>query len=219
MAPVTRQTSQNICATIISNLLDTDGKDMYFKLLEYHGIKTIEDLVTLQEDDIDSFVTIRRDSNAVVTNPLHKGGKRLLILLVGWLNIKKQGMDPTEGDNWLALKVEDFDEWRIGVGIDYKSISSPSHAPNVPSVVNTQKMELESFKRSIKRDATIYPTLREDKDWDNWNRAMLSLARTHDVSEIFDPKYVPTNDTKDLFDQKQMFMYSILNRVVLTDMG
>ena len=84
----------------------------------------------------------------------------------------------------------------------------------------TAKAELLHFKRGIKRDAALYPTLREDKNWDNWNRTLHAQARAHDVCEVLDKEYEPKNeDELALFSQKQSFMYSVFNRVILTDVG
>ena len=78
----------------------------------------------------------------------------------------------------------------------------------------------ESFRKSIKRDASLFTTFKDSKFWDNWRRNTLATARVQDVDEIFDHQYMPwTNDDKDLFAEKQKFMYSVFTKVLLTDYG
>jgi hypothetical protein len=62
--------------------------------------------------------------------------------------------------------------------------------------------------------------LKEQKHWNNWNRSVIAQARTHNISDVFDTEYKPTSELEaTLFDQKQSFAYSMLNRVVMTDVG
>ena len=42
----------------------------------------------------------------------------------------------------------------------------------------------------------------------------------HDVSDVFNTSYVPPDTlSKELFEQKQAFVYAICNKVILTDIG
>ena len=49
----------------------------------------------------------------------------------------------------------------------------------------------ESFRKSIKRDASLFTTFKDSKFWDNWRRNTLATARVQDVDEIFDHQYMP----------------------------
>ena len=46
-------------------------------------------------------------------------------------------------------------------------------------------------------------------------------AKSHDVSEILDPAFTPgpSQEEKELFDSKQVFMYKVFNETLMTDMG
>ena len=88
--------------------------------------------------------------------------------------------------------------------------------PVVAKSMNT----IADFKRGIKRDETQYAELKDERFWDQWNRALLARARAHDISEVFDPSYKPTTQVeRELFREKKAFAYSVLNRCVLTDVG
>ena len=41
---------------------------------------------------------------------------------------------------------------------------------------------VESFKKSIKRDASIFTTFKEGKYWDTWRRNTLATSRSQEVS-------------------------------------
>ena len=93
---------------------------------------------------------------------------------------------------------------------------APPPPPPTPKAVDP----VANFKRGIKRDASLYPTLKDQKHWNNWNRSVIAQARAHDVSEVFDVNYSPNNqDDIALFNEKQSFVYSVLNKVVMTDQG
>jgi len=86
--------------------------------------------------------------------------------------------------------------------------------------VSTATYTAHDFKKSICRDTNAYPVLKDDKHWNNWNRSVISQARAHDVSDVFEPTYVPsTIDGATLFKEKQSFVYSMFNRCVQTDSG
>ena len=56
------------------------------------------------------------------------------------------------------------------------------------------------FKKNIKRDKTQYGILKEDKQWDSWNRSTKATARTHDCEDVFNETYIPnSNEEKQLF--------------------
>ena len=104
----------------------------------------------------------------------------------------------------------------------------PIMAPTAPTTTSTAgpaaarvtESAATLFKKGIKRDASVYPTLKEQSHFNNWNRSVIAQARAHDISEVFDLNYSPTTaEDIELFTQKQSFAYSVLNRCLLTDQG
>ena len=82
-------------------------------------------------------------------------------------------------------------------------------------------LELASFKKSIKREASAYSTLKDERYFDKFQRDLFIAAKSHDVSEIVDPTYTPgpSSEEQELFETKQVFMYKVFNETLLTDMG
>ena len=65
--------------------------------------------------------------------------------------------------------------------------TSPSSAP----IRSPMTMELASFKKSIKREASAYSVLKDERFFDKFQRDLIITAKSHDVSEILDPSYSP----------------------------
>ena len=58
-------------------------------------------------------------------------------------------------------------------------------------VRSTMHLELASFKKSIKREASAYSTLKDERYFDKFQRDLFIAAKSHDVSEILDPTFTP----------------------------
>ena len=83
-----------------------------------------------------------------------------------------------------------------------------------------QLTPLRDFKRGIKRDPTLFPVLKDTKQWDAWYVETKAQARAQDVDTIFDRTYVPTtDDAKAIHEQKQRFMYAVFTKTLKTDKG
>ena len=73
---------------------------------------------------------------------------------------------------------------------------------------------------SIKRDQNLFSTLKDEKVNNNWHRSFEVQAGAQDVNDVLNPAYVPrTQEDKDLFAEKQKFMFAVLEAKVLTSKG
>ena len=81
--------------------------------------------------------------------------------------------------------------------------------------------ELASFRKIIKREASSYSTLKDERYFDKFQRDLFITAKSHDVSEILDPTFTPgpSSEEKELLEAKQVFTYKVFNETLLTDMG
>ena len=82
-------------------------------------------------------------------------------------------------------------------------------------------MELASFKKSIKREASAYSVLKDERFFDKFQRDLLITAKSHDVVEILDPSYSPGHspEERELFEANQVFMYKVFNETLQKDVG
>ena len=78
-----------------------------------------------------------------------------------------------------------------------------------------------AFKHAIKREVSVYPILKEEQFFDSYSRSLLIIANSHDCADVLSPNFVPNQDpeSRELFHQQNIFMFSVLNFSLLTDMG
>ena len=117
---------------------------------------------------------------------------------------------------WLAMDPSELEDYRMNPANNLATFVPIIHPAtnNNHGTVRIPQSAVSEFKKSIKRDLASYPTLKDQKHWNSWNRAMIAQARTHNVSEVFDRNYVPlaTNvEDVELFQQKQGFIYTVQN--------
>ena len=69
-------------------------------------------------------------------------------------------------------------------------------------------LELASFEKSIKREASAYSVLKNEHFFDKFQRDLFITAKSHDVSEILDPTFTPgpSPEEKELFEAKQVLV-------------
>ena len=72
----------------------------------------------------------------------------------------------------------------------------------------------------MKRNATLFTTLKNDGAWDSWQHSTLAQAHVQHVDDMLNPTYTPsTTDEKLLFDERQKYMYAVFEKTLLTDQG
>jgi hypothetical protein len=193
--------------------------------LERAGIGNIIDFLSTQLSQIDNF-SYRDEPTEAQPNPplknLSIGHCNRLKWFIRWAETLWIENDkvPLSLQQWRDAPLEGYNDYRISNGGSY--VTTPPPPAAVPQQATRRIDVLSEFKKGIKRDPQAYPVLKEQKFWNNWNRSVIAQARAHDISEVFDLNYrYPLNDPDAmlLFDQKQSFAYSVLNKCVLTDQG
>ena len=77
------------------------------------------------------------------------------------------------------------------------------------------------FKNGIMREIAAYPSLKDERYFDDFNRSLFIVAKTHECNEVLDPNYTPGSEPEEqeLFEAKQSFMFSVFNANLQTHMG
>ena len=77
------------------------------------------------------------------------------------------------------------------------------------------------FKKGIKREIAVYPSLKDERYFDGFKRILFIVAKSHKSNEVLDPTYTPGSEPeqKELFEAKWTFIFSVLNANLQTDMG
>lgn len=128
-------------------------------------------------------------------------------------------------DNFKNMDKDDF--WRFVRSSDWCLMSTESFnvkrtkSPTTLSTPAPMVTKLTtSFKKGIKRDASLFKSFKDDKYWDTWRRHTLAQARAQDVADVLNESYVPVGtEEADLFEEKQKYMHSMFDTVLLTDKG
>ena len=98
--------------------------------------------------------------------------------------------------------------------------SAPSPYSATVSSNTTTISKADLFKKGVKCDKSHYKPFKNKCYWDNWLCGFKATARTHDLANILNSSFIPSNvEEQELFDKQQKFMYSILKEHLLTDMG
>ena len=90
-----------------------------------------------------------------------------------------------------------------------------------PTGYSPAAIELMGFKKGIKREIAAYPSLKNERYFDGFKRSLFTVAKTHECNEVLDPTYTPgiKPEEQELFEAKKIFMLSVFNANLQTDMG
>jgi hypothetical protein len=141
------------------------------KSLTAAQIVNIEDLGTLLEADIKnlSFIALI-DADPTPMGPGQRGVLRAFIAFIR----HRANKDNPIGDSWNAdITREEFNMYCVGPSFNGTIFGDPSASnPGIPSALSTRAHDaVADFKRGIERDPLQFPILKDDKQWDGWNRS------------------------------------------------
>jgi hypothetical protein len=78
----------------------------------------------------------------------------------------------------------------------------------------------QEFCCGVKRDMTHNKKLKEDKQFNSWNRGFIATAHMHHTQLVLDANYSPANAIDvALFKEMKIFMYTVLQGHLKTDKG
>ena len=137
---------------------------------------------------------------------------------------------PEDGD-WLLVTIEDFKQFKLQEIMNKDSQTATPQTPTTPppfaspqvhyqAPMSANKKKLESIKKSVKLDYTVYPKLQDNKHIEPFWRSFKALAKHQDMSEILDPYFKPDQDDPDAvaaFRFQQDFMFNVVQYSFLTD--
>jgi hypothetical protein len=105
---------------------------------------------------------------------------------------------------WLSITLEQFQRFRISK--EWFSTSEKTGKIITAPSNNASHLRdpTSEFKRGIKRDISMFPTLKQDKEWDVWQRAVFPQACAQDLIKVLMASYVPVIPAnQSLFQEKQ----------------
>jgi Reverse transcriptase (RNA-dependent DNA polymerase) len=222
---LTRNEAKSTFAHVMDNVLGRkDGSALKSSLVD-EGIDDIFSLMSLDESTIDG-LKFKDQADGDALKPIRLSDKMLLKCFLHFVTNKDLEGTPINDHDWTNITQEEFDEFRISP--TYIATRTPT-ALSLPatrktgsnaSTNPTSYSPADIFRRGIKKDATLFPVLKDEKFNDSWHRSFVNQARAQDLSEVLDPTYKPKSSSEEeLFNEKQKFVYAILESKVLTDRG
>jgi hypothetical protein len=193
---LTRSEARTAYTHILHNVFGrADGTPLQLAL-EEEGIEDVFGLVNLDSPTINNLAYSDSNNNNAITNA-RTGDKMLLKCFLSYIQVQH-----TEGntirDDWDQITHTEFDAFWIDpkyfiTQTTKPSLMSPS-ASSSPKTYNASHFNpIEMFCRGIKRDATLFPALKDDKYHHIWHRLFQTHATAQAVSEVLDDSYAPTS--------------------------
>ena len=127
---------------------------------------------------------------------------------------------------YIQIDPQDYDEWRIETPEEEIHFQTPSKlgSPATPrSMATSQTSEsyitLTNFKKGVKRDASAYPILKNERYYNTFIRHFKATAKAQGLNTLMDPNFTPGSDEyeQQLFQEQQDFLYSVLISSLKTD--
>ena len=127
---------------------------------------------------------------------------------------------------YIQIDPQDYDEWRIETAEEDIHFQTPSKlgSPATPRSMATSQtsdsyITLTNFKKGIKRDASAYPILKNERYYNTFIRHFKATAKAQGLNTLMDPNFTPGSDEyeQQLFQEQQDFLYSVLISSLKTD--
>ena len=195
----------------------SDGSGEISKTLDANNVETIIDLVNLRPRVDSLFYKV---GNKKVD--LTEGHKNLLIIVSHYNMAQSKNGASFRVLDWLKVDQDEFDEFLLDYDAnDYLPSVGATAGGTTPATKSIPIPDpLRDFNRGIKRDALLFPELKDNKQWDSWYIQMKAQARAQNVELILDPAYKPSIIADiTIHDQGQNYMYYVFSKILQTDKG
>ena len=224
MAPLTRAQKKAALDHVLLHVMQRSPNDDLVNALTALGVDSPHSLISLHNTSINQMVNADGD-------PIPIAQKALIFTFIKYCIWRTEEGNPIN-NNWTGITQEEFDEYQV-TQMPYHAMgeSSPrrdgsdrgspsSRGSHHTHGTNEASYAILQFKKGIRRDVTAFPILKDERYHDEWHRSFSAQARAQDVQDVLNPLYVPTSDEDTaLFQEKQKYLYAVLESKVMTDMG
>src|SRR5687768_4594909 len=158
----TQSKAQLIMDHLLGVVFDSKPDTPVAKALEYNGYVAPEDFLMERDETLDA-LTYEDDKEKFVE--ISKQGAGLLKTFKQFVAHHNTQGPPFEEDDWIKITWADFDKYRSSFAGNTLPIVVPSEKQSFncrPPPIGL----IRNFKRGNKRDASQFPTLKDDAAWD-----------------------------------------------------
>ena len=217
--PLTHEQGQAAFTHIVETVLASPATSPLTQAFKQAGFNNIRNILTICDRDIDTLDY--RDGTAFA--PLQLGYRGKLRAFLAFVD-HSMGSNAPIDDAWTEITLDEFDTYRTSP--EYMSTLGHTgrqtiSAPHVATITGTHtRNPIVDFNKGIDRDSSQFSMLKDEKQWDQWQRSTMAQARAQGVADVLNPDYKPCTDAgKALFAKKNEFMYAVFERTLLTDTG
>ena len=202
---------------LVTQVLGLPASHACVKALAHSGIDNVEDFASLPEQSLLDELYLEREDGSETKLPIIQG--RSLVCFQHFL--KSYNLWDSRSLN--LLNRSDFNKFRLSP--DYRpTIGAVGTSASVVSADSSTRAgdssAVKDFRKSIKRDVNQYPILKDPRYFDQFELKLLTIAKSHDVAQVFDPTYRTLHpEDKPLFDEKCKFVMTVLVHCMQTDIG
>ena len=127
---------------------------------------------------------------------------------------------------YIQIDPQNYDKWLTETPEEEIHFQTPSKlgSPATPrSMATSQTSEsyiaLTNFKKGVKRDASAYPILKNERYYNTFIRHFKATAKAQGLNTLMDPNFTPGSDEyeQQIFQEQQDFLYSVLISSLKTD--
>ena len=218
MAPLTPDQSRDAFRHILRDVLGCDTTTSLYKALIDNGYDlNIASLQGISDEEIQglSYPTSRTNDErrTILTSE-----RSILRIWKAYLTWKHAKGEPISSEQLSTVDPSEYDTFRFGPYLQttLRTTNNPSDGGSTKQTYTPAEL----FRKSVKRDTSVYPVLKNDAGWDNWHRITRAHAKTQGCSYVLDHSYIPiSTDDRDLMVEVQQYMYSIFVSTLQTDIG
>ena len=196
MAP--KSASEEALAHILDQVFALPKDSSLRQALQKGGFKKIQSVLTMSHTVLTSLTYRGKDGTGKLADlPILPSELGLINALKGYAAFQEAHMKrPLTPDDWLTVTEASFDDYQGSSHLIFFDPSRPSAGlpPTVSATLQTNigqvAQEVLAFKRGIKRDQSLFPIYKDEKDWDDWQRRTRAQATAQDVDDVLDSTYV-----------------------------
>ena len=227
-------TARDAFKHVLDNMLCLPNDSGIRLALNSAGYTKIQQVVSMSGATIKSLKYKKKVAGQISDFNLLLGEEETLIAVQGFSRYKTTQLGrPLNNDDWCSFSEDDFDCYQGNFHSNFAPTTPVAPAPMTPmgySVATPSTgavlqptippmSEVAAFRRGIKRDQSLFPVLKEERDWDDWQRRMHTQALAQGVENVLNPYYKPIPPDYALFHEQNKYMMAVLLNCVQTDFG
>ena len=228
---------EHILTTLLGHASTSDPGIALRQWVHYQGVHNILDLLSWEEEELKTVPTQQIFSlddhgqgSYLRTNQI----KQMCGLITYMKHVFREynsGIEPREDpfhpftpEEWYQHTSTMLRTFLIQIlpnPIGPKPVLSGPMSSSRPTGYSPAAIELMGFKKGIKREIAAYPSVKDERYFDDFKRSLFIVTKTHECNKVLEPTYTPGSEPEEqeLFESKQTFMFSVFNASLQTDMG